>query len=171
MFGDNFGNPLLRDHFEEIIIPERVPFSPQTLGWAFLGVLLLSVLLWFVIDRCRTWKANRYRIVALKKLQTLQQALQIPEQKDSALILLGAFVKETALHAFGREKVASLTGDRWLSFLDQTYEGRGFSQGSGRLLMTLSYETPKHIQQVPESHIAEAIAVIQAWIRGHHVRV
>ena len=68
--------------------------------------------------------------------------------------------------------MASLSGDAWLRFLDESYGGKGFTQGPGRLLPTLAYSPLSNLEQLVETHPSEMnglIQLIREWIQQHHV--
>ena len=50
------------------MLPEPVRYTPQTIGWLILFVVVLIVAVWWGYRRYRFWLANRYRGVALKQL-------------------------------------------------------------------------------------------------------
>jgi Ca-activated chloride channel family protein len=95
----------------------------------------------------------------------LSELDQIEASADSISTLelsaaLASLARRTALAAFPREQVASLTGSAWLSFLDRTGGGHDFSHGSGRSLEISAY------RQSPTDPKA-LIAVVRRWIRSH----
>jgi Ca-activated chloride channel family protein len=92
----------------------------------------------------------------------LSELDQIEASADSisTLELSASLARRTALAAFPREQVASLTGSAWLSFLDRTGGGHDFSHGSGRSLEISAY------RQSPTDPKA-LIAVVRRWIRSH----
>ncbi len=140
----------------DIVLPEPVSRMPQTSAWWVLLGLLLVVLGCAVYVFVRRWRANRYRRQALARLDDLEDAVAIP-----------VLVKQTALAAWPRSEIASLSGDPWLRFLDASYGGNGFTEGPGRLLPTLAYEARA---LDPEEQRA-LVGVVRDWIRGHRVRV
>lgn len=124
-----------------------------------IAIVLTTVigwLCWFIHDR---W-ANRYRREALAELDRLTRTSPPPRQLSVNLALL---VRRTALAAFPREQVAALTGAAWLSFLDGTYGGTGFSNGPGRDLETAAYRPS------PSSdNLSPLIDLVRRWIEVHH---
>jgi len=69
-----------------------------------------------------------------------------------------------AFQIAAREKVASLSGDAWLTFLDKSYRGTGFTTGPGRLLPALSYRGPSSITPADAASLMDLVAI---WIRRH----
>ena len=62
--------------------------------------------------------------------------------QDNRLYLtdFSALLKRVALTAYPRSDVASLTGEAWVAFLDQTLSSNDFSMGSGQALIASHYE-------------------------------
>src|SRR5271167_5027887 len=88
--------------------PAPPAWTPQTIGWYVLFAIIGLAFVWMTIHWIRKWFANRYRREALRELALL------PAEQFSTLL------KRTALAAWPREKVASLNGEAWLNFLNET---------------------------------------------------
>jgi Ca-activated chloride channel family protein len=143
----------------DIPLPMAVSLWPQTwpsrIALAMIVIGLIVATVWLV----HRWRVNRYRREALSELDQIEAGAD----SISALELsaaLGSLARRTALAAFPREQVASLTGNAWLSFLDRTGGGRDFSQGSGRSLEVSAY------RQSPTDPKTQ-ITVVRRWIRSH----
>ena len=160
------------DHLHDIIVGEPVSWMPQTVGWAALGVVLVLVLFRVGYILVQRWKANRYRRLALEQLQQIERSLQNPDGRPAALLQLPVLLKQVVLARWQRTEVASLTGESWLRFLDESYDGQGFTQGPGRLLPRLAYSPPSTLHGLLENQGDEVkglVMLIRTWIRQHHV--
>ncbi|MEM8730146.1 MAG: DUF4381 domain-containing protein [Pseudomonadota bacterium] len=139
----------LIDLLEPAPVPAPVSMWPQTVGWIWLAFALLALfvgLAW----RIRAWHhANAYRRAALKALDAAGDA---PED-------IAAILRRTALATFPRAEVAGITGRAWLTFLDQSYGGTGFSQGPGQILAEAAYR--------PCPPAPELKPLARDWIRRH----
>lgn len=133
--------------------PEPVPvvMTPQTAGWAVLAALLALGLAWLAWRAWRRWRAAAYRRAALEALSAAGD--------DPAAV--ADILRRTALAAWPRERVASLTGLDWLHFLDAT-GGDGFADGPGRALAEAPYRT----EHAPVPGLGDAAA---HWVRRHRV--
>jgi hypothetical protein len=151
---EEFGNPWMAN-LREIAPPEPVSMLPQAPGWYLLAGLLATGLLWLLWRAYMRWRVNAYRREALKELNAIEGA--------SAIAALPSLLKRTALAAYPRERVASLTGDRWLSFLDGTVGAEEFSRDPGRSIATLAYSPS------PEADHRKLIELARRWIRRHRV--
>ena len=103
-------------------------------------------------------RANLYR----------REALALLPAPSASLASLPELVKRTALSAYPRESVASLTGESWLAFLDRTGNTKAFTQGPGRRLVDLAYAPEATI---PPGERTELIATVRQWIEHHSTEV
>jgi hypothetical protein len=160
---DTFGNYLIHG-IDEIILPDAISWWPSAPGWRVLAVIALAWLLVRAIRMFRTWWRNRYRREALRQLQQLQQ--QAGSELHKVVGQLPYYVKATALHAYSREVVASLSGEAWLAFLDAHCSGVSFSTDTGRKLLTVSYQ-PSDQWQLDDAESKALIAMVCDWIEKH----
>lgn len=153
-----FGNYVLGD-FVEVVSPHAVSWLPQTAGWAWLGGLLLLWLLRYSWRSLRHWYHNRYRREAVARLQQIASGTS----QESMLIELNKLLKLTALSAFSREQVASLSGEAWVDFLDAHCAAAPFSGEQRQLLAHGPYKTGA-IENKTQQHLIDAC---RNWIRNH----
>ena len=151
----------------EIVPPQPVSYIPETLGWFILLVLITLAVAWFIYRRYRYSKANKYRRWALNELAGLTQGMEDEKSRGRSLSDLPVLVKRTALHCFSREKIASLSGEKWLAFLDASYRGKGFSQGPGRLLEEIAYQPEPQLKSYTRDSIRPLIDLVRTWIKKH----
>lgn len=129
--------------------PAPVSMVPQTVGWIWLGLGLLVLLVLAVRRFMRHRRETAYRRAALKALDA---AGNDPAQ-------IAQVLRRAALAAFPRRQVAALTGADWLAFLDRTMGGNGFADGPGRSLVEAPYrDTPPDPDLPP---------LARRWIRHH----
>jgi hypothetical protein len=147
-------NPAL-DGLSDFYQPAPPAWTPQTIGWYGLFAIATILLLWLSVRAVRGWMANRYRREALKALATAS-----PDQ-------FSALLKRTAIVAWPRERVASLSGESWLSFLTQTSAIELFQAAPGNRMEDLA------LRSTPVSPEDEEIlrSISAQWIRRHRVQV
>jgi hypothetical protein len=161
------------DRLHDIVLPEPVSWTPQTVGWLILLALVLVGVVWLVIVMRRRHRANLYRRLALAELSEIESVMR--ETGGDAggvtgtVARLPVLVKKTVLACHPRSAVASLNGEKWLRFLDESYGGNGFTKGPGRILPSLAYARKQG--DAPPEAMKELISLIRHWIRRHHVRV
>lgn len=159
---EDFGNPWMAN-LTEIGLPEPVPWRPPAPGWYALAVLAVVGLSWFGWRLLRRWRANAYRREALTELGEIKALIN---SDLNALSALPTLLKRTALVAYPRVEVASLTSERWLGFLDRTIDATEFSQGPGRLMLDLAY-SPDPTENMRRADAEELMALARRWIRRH----
>ena len=146
-------NPAL-DKLHDYYQPAPPAWTPQTIGWYVLFGIVALLLLWVAIHAIRRWLVNRYRREALREL-----AIVTPDQ-------FSALLKRTALAAWPREKVASLSGDAWLKFLSDAGATESFRSAPGNRIEELALRAGSpsiEDEQILRTTVAE-------WIRRHRVQ-
>ena len=144
--------PQLMELMEPIVLPDAVAWYPQTVGWQIAGLWLITVCLITTGAFIRRHRTNRYRRQALVELKQMS-----PEQPDLG-DQIGTLVKRTAMAAYPRDQVASLTGEEWAGFLVASTSGKT-TPTEASLLASAPYT--KHGK--PERLITAA----DQWIRAH----
>jgi len=115
------------DQMHDIVMPDPVSWWPLAPGWWVVLLILAIGILWLGVTIYHRWQQNAHRRAALLELD------HTPPQELSALL------KRVCLSEFPRDRVAPLSGQAWLEFLDQTGSTDAFTRGNGRHLIDLSY--------------------------------
>ena len=160
---DSFGNYLIHG-IDEIILPDAVSWWPTAPGWKALAIIIIILLLFKCVRWMKHWWRNRYRREALRQLMQVQH--HAGKQLQEVVAVLPYYLKVTALQAYPRQDVASLSGDNWLVFLDQQYSGAAFSEGVGRKLLAVAY-LPQEQWQLSEKDSEVLISMSRSWISKH----
>ena len=135
------------DDMHDIVMSEPVSWWPLASGWYVLILVLTMAIIWLGVKFWNQWKANQYRRDALRELKSISPA-DLP-----------ALVKRVSLCIYPREQVATLSGEAWLEFLDQSGNTQDFTQGPGRHLLELSYNP--NASNIP---IEELTNIIRKWV-------
>jgi hypothetical protein len=162
---EGFGNPWMAN-LDEIGLPDPVAMTPQTAGWAILAGLVVALVIWFAWRAYGRWRAAAYRREALGRIDAIEAAMSVPDRRRLALAALPPLLKRTALAAYPRAQVASLTGETWLAFLDGTIGATEFSRGPGRLLLDLAFAPPGGVVR-SEAEARELLSLMRRWVRRH----
>jgi Domain of unknown function (DUF4381) len=134
--------------------PAPPSWMPQTTAWYVLFVAVALILAGLAFRIVRSWLKNRYRRAALLELAAT------PAQGFSALL------KRTALAAWPRETVASLSGPRWLKFLDESAAVQSFSSPPGSSIEDMAIAGAQ-----PSTDDERTLRkIVDHWIRGHRVQ-
>ena len=102
-------DPASLDNLRDIVTPDPVSWWPLAPGWwvvILAGCLLAAIGAWRGVSR---WRANAYRREALAKLGSAESIADV-----------ACLLKRTALGAYPRSSVASLTGEAWCRFLTES---------------------------------------------------
>jgi len=146
---------------KEIHPPPPVSAWPPAPGWWLLALGVLAavalVVRWAYVRR----RARAPLREALGELDRLRAAWR--EDSDGAKLAAGLsrLLRRVALHCFPRRRVAGLTGERWLAFLDGVFETgeRPFVEGVGRSLLTAPYRAGQAVDG------DALLALAERWIR------
>jgi len=163
-------DPASLENLFDIVVPPPVPWWPPAPGWFVLGGVLLVLVFWGAWRAWRRWRAAAYRRAALAEWRQLKTHAADPGHREAALRQLPELVKRTALAAFPREAVASLSGTEWLRFLDRTGHTDAFTHGRGRLLPELACD-PQLAPRLDTAAVEDLFRTVRRWIRGHSTAV
>jgi uncharacterized protein DUF4381 len=139
----------LLDMLAPVPDPPTISLMPQTPGWVVLGIGLLRLAIWGLRALWAHHRARAYRRAALVELTATGG--------DPAQV--AALLRRTALAGYARKQVVGLIGQDWLNFLDQSYEGNGFSGGLGQTLLAAPYQPT-----APDPALAD---LARLWITSH----
>lgn len=143
----------------DIHIPEAISWWPPAIGWWLLAVLT-PLLLGFLY-----WLYKRLtRKTALKTACKLFKALKNdPALDDRAKIAeLSALLRRVAISIDTRSRVAGLTGQNWLRYLDGTVKGAPFSEGPGRELL----DAPYRKSASTELAVQDVFQLCEDWLKA-----
>ncbi|MDB6060424.1 MAG: hypothetical protein JWM78_527 [Verrucomicrobiaceae bacterium] len=145
----------------DIHLPPPVGWWPPAPGWWLLlaatVAIIIAAIVWFKSYRAK----HRYRRLALQKLGSIRAQWQTQHDDVWLTQALNQLLKQTALVAYPRQRVAALSGADWLLFLDSGLKQARFSEPDLRALATTYQATP---QTVVPSAILNAT---EYWIRRH----
>jgi hypothetical protein len=154
------------DRLHDIVVPAPVPWWPPAPGWYWVAACIVVVFLAALIKGFIRWQRNCYRREALAELARQEAALRHPELRATALLAVSEVLKRTALSAFPREQVATLTGPEWFEFLDRTWNGRTFSNGIGATMSDALYD-PRTAGALDQRELDDLTRAIRGWIKDH----
>lgn len=137
----------------DIHLPDSISWWPPAPGWWVLGAFLVLLVLFAVVVlryRRRIW----LRKAALRELEQIVLIYRQQLNARDLLKNLSTLLRRLCLSRYPREKVAGLTGQDWLNFLEQGLPASvaqrdpqlSFTQGVGQLLLTVPYQRSAHIQ-------------------------
>jgi hypothetical protein len=149
------GGPQLRD----IHLPDPASWWPPGPGWWLLLALIIGagLIIWY-------WRRSRGQLrlqqLALQELQRIESLFGQHDNERQVLENLSMLLRRIALSRYPREQVASLTGSRWLQFLDSVTGSDEFSKGPGRVLAEGPYNPAL------QADIPDLIDVCRRWLEA-----
>jgi cbb3-type cytochrome oxidase subunit 3 len=155
-------NPDL-SQLRDIHLPAAVSWWPPAPGWWLLLVVLVLVIsvVWFIYRRR---KRNAWRREALAEMRRLRDQVSRQQSSQSVVGELSVLMRRVAISRFPRESSASLSGDKWLAFLDNNgHGGPGFQSAIGKLLVTVPYTQQ---MEVSDQELTQLLALCENWITG-----
>ena len=161
-------DPASLQNLNDIVMPAASGWWPLANGWYFLIGLLLVTLAWFGYRSRKTWLSNRYRRAALQELQLLTEDVIGVENRMTGLRQLPVLLKRTALSAYPRNDVASLSGKNWRQFLNSTAKDPLFTEELFVTLDDLSY-TRAELGDSDGRDVSALINASKQWIKHHQV--
>lgn len=130
-------------NLRDIHLPNPISWWPPAPGWW--ALLILCLLIAFSVWLFRKIKESRsVRVAAFKELQIISADFTQKGDTHQLVKSLSVLLRRICLSYFPRSDVAGLTGERWLTFLDNCLDwgkvSERFSQGAGRILITAPYQ-------------------------------
>jgi len=147
----------LLDLMHGLVMPDPVSLRPETPGWLILSVWLLAVLILAARYLLQRRRLNRYRREALLVLKTIEAESDLCPVESAQRI--AALLKRTALAAYPRQQVASLSGEDWAQFLRESANNDRQIAAAAETLATAAYR--------PDADGRELSAPARRWIRLH----
>ena len=144
-------DPASLQNLNDIVLPAQVSWWPLASGWYFLFAVLLILFAWFGYRSLTRWSGNRYRRAALAEFQSVEQDLQDTAVRDDCLRKIPVLIKRTALSAYPRNQVASLTGKDWHQFLNSKLKNQPFTDSVAGTLDRVSYSAGDLTDLDPQS--------------------
>lgn len=126
----------------DLHLPDPVGWWPLAPGWWALIALAAVGVIWLVL---KVWQRRRRAAARRFALQQLKRHAHAYTKHRNAVLLgsqLSELMRRTMLAYAPREKVAGLTGEEWLAFLDRDLDRPHFREGDGRPLIEWPYRDP-----------------------------
>ncbi|MCP4048143.1 MAG: DUF4381 domain-containing protein [Gammaproteobacteria bacterium] len=146
------------DKLHDIIPAPPPPGWPLAPGWYVLFAIFLFLTVWYGYRKWRQYQNDRYRKAALAELAEISGS-----SSGIELARVPELLKRTALHAYPRAQIASLSGSRWQQFLNDHCDGDLFVGEVWDLLELLAYRPSR----VEGKNIPRLLESIRYWIKQH----
>jgi hypothetical protein len=136
----------------DLHLPQTIGWWPLAPGWWVLIALAAAGLLYLLYRAYRKWRWNAARRVALAELARVRGEFASGMDAVTLAVELSELLRRTMLAYAPRNEVASLTGQRWLQWLDRGLSDQPFSKGSGRSLESLPYRNRDKVDDDVDVH-------------------
>ncbi len=137
--------------------PASIGWWPLAPGWYVLAIIATVALLIGFFFLRRHYVNGRARRQGLRLLSVYKQQYQREANSQLIAARISELLKRVALVYFPREKVASLQGESWIQFLNDTGKGVDFTTLKKELL-----EAPYHAMMDCDLH--RLFDVTRTWI-------
>jgi len=143
-------DPASLRNLRDIAQPPPVSWWPPALGWWVLLAAILIAAGFAAFQGWRRWQASAYRRAAVQELQSAQSIAEI-----------AAILKRTALAVYPRSEIASLSGQAWCQWLQDT-GGQPVPSAVARI-----FSEGVFAKSAEENAQQEVSAFVRAWIQNH----
>ena len=157
-------DPTSLENLNDISIPS-VGWSELAPGlWWSMGIALGGLVLWMLLSYLR-FRQRKYRRVAEQHLEQLRLQWKSRGWTEEHGRTLGSLLKQVAIVAAGRSRVASLTGASWFGFLNEREKSAAFSPDQIQLMSLLCYDAQSAGHR--DEEIEQLFRACKDWIRNH----
>lgn len=144
----------------QVLEPESIPFTFNTIGWLVLVIVLCLLTISFVIIFAYRFVKNKYRRDAIASIASLSS-----EDKNE-LYGVAKILKKLAIDIYGRSSVASLNGVEWIDFLNSKVKKQCFSSPeSSKVYESLDNEAVI----ISDTEKDEFVVCVRYWVKNHLV--
>ncbi len=144
----------------DIHLPDPVSFWPPAPGW-WIALILVIGLMAFSVWAFRKFRTPKAFKTARHELQGLRESYAANHQDSTLTLGLSRLLRRYAIAVYGREQVAGLTGQKWLAFLDEKGLTSQFTEGAGRVLVSVPYGGHEPVEG------QELLATVEHWLKGN----
>lgn len=142
---------------KDIYSPQAISMRPATIAWYILFIVCIVVLIYLCNKWLRSYVKKRRQ---QRVLNLLNEAIKLYKHNPAlSLANISILLRRIALAQHNRLKVANLSNDQWLKFLDHPLQTTEFSQGIGQILLTAPYQKSVNVD------IDQLALLIERWIK------
>lgn len=148
----------------QLIEPESIAYSFNTLGWYLVFGLLVLLVLFVAIRQYWKYRKNAYRREAVTQIKDF-----IQQKNENLVFELNELLKRMTIMLYGRKKVASLYGLEWFNFLVSTSNKQSsVSTENFNEFTKALYNNSYELTETQKTELAE-FAIL--WVENHRINV
>ncbi len=104
---------------KDIHLPEPISWWPVAPGWWLLltGLVLLAVIIFFIKKAHQSKQLNREINIEIREIKTQFSRTKNKYELAQSLSIL---LRRSSISCYSEKEVSGLTGEQWLTFLDNT---------------------------------------------------
>lgn len=140
---------------KDVHLPPEVSWWPLAIGWWILIGLFVTVLIAIAIQRHLKAKKFRLSKLAIQELEKIKSS-----EARNWLMQLEVLLKRASLAHFPKSKVASLTHDSWIRFLQNT----GENIWDDHSLLLLKDSVYQDLSKIPSTHRDTIFSQSEQWL-------
>lgn len=160
-------------NLRDIHLPEAISWWPLAPGWWLLVAGFILMLAVIFISRKIYLKKQLKRDIK-SELENIKQQFQQSKNKSQLAKSLSVLLRRASMSYYPKMNIAGLTGEKWLSYLDQTRlnrasnsrsAGKQFQSETGKVLLTAPY-LPENARL--EYDAQALIHLCESWLLAKH---
>ncbi|MCG6938249.1 MAG: DUF4381 domain-containing protein [Gammaproteobacteria bacterium] len=162
-------------NLRDIHLPEPVSWWPPAPGWWIILALAVLIAALVTIAR-RIYLGRQLRRDIKSELDNIKQQFQQNRNKTRLAKSLSILLRRASISYYPRADIAGLTGDDWLSYLDdsnaKSSSGNRFQSDTGRVLLTAPYlpDTDQQDNDRLDFDAQKLIQLCESWLQSPHNR-
>lgn len=122
----------------DIHLPDPISWWPPAPGWwLLLGLILLAVAAGFLFRLYQKKQALKKQVLA--EFENICHQYEKEKNSTELVQSLSILLRRACISFYPRSEAASLTGEAWLGFLDDTGQDKTFSTEHGKLIASAPY--------------------------------
>jgi len=142
---------------------DAIPIFPLAPIWYILIVIVIIsiiALIIFLIYRKKTYLKRS----AIQKLNNISSEINSNDTSElKAINRIAILIRKLALMKFKDEKLAAITDQKWLEFLDRNLEKQYFQSETGNLLISANYQ-----KEIPKNaDVQHLIDICKIWVNSN----
>jgi len=148
----------------DIHLPAPIDWWPLAPGWwilvsIILGLLVIGMIIFY-------WRRHHALCRSVQQhLKTIESKYQESQDAIQLVKSISVLLRRTSITSFPGAEIASLTGQDWLSFLDEflskSPHENGFSSGVGKVLIEAPYNPNCEV------NTEELLVLSRFWLKKH----
>jgi hypothetical protein len=155
----------------DIHLPEPISWWPVAPGWWLLIAAILLLLMLIYIAR-KIYLARQLKRDIASELEDIKQRYQQTNNKSQLAKSLSVLLRRASITFYPATDIAGLTGERWLSYLDETgrhsAKAASFHSDTGKVLLSAPY--------LPEDSTLDfdaqaLLALCESWLFAPHHKI